>query len=168
MKQKIHVFLFLAFSLSNMRIYCVFCFVSSYVKTWFRAMGNFVVHYLQIFIIFHCLKDESIYQANNRNDPPCYLAFQVLMNMAWRSSKLQTLQEKIPWPSALMCRRDSSISSAAATCCSQTTSEPPSTDTVRPWSISGQCSGTKGSSTRGVMKAGTPHKMKASSRRCRW
>lgn len=45
-------------------------------------MGNFVVHYLQIFIIFHCLKDESIYQANNKNNPPCYLAFQVLMNMA--------------------------------------------------------------------------------------
>lgn len=54
MKQKWHVFLFWAFSLSNMRIYCFFCLVSSHVKTWFWALGNLAAHYLQIFIIFHC------------------------------------------------------------------------------------------------------------------
>lgn len=97
----------------------------------------------------------------------CIFKSQERTSMAWKSSKQRKLQVKPPWPSALKFLSASEISSAAATFPSLTTSEPQNRDTVALWSISGQCSGTKDLSTKEAMRAGTPHKMKASLRRRR-
>lgn len=118
---------------------------------------------IHIFFLLHCIRNPLQYEITLYR-----LAFQAQMNTVWKSSKQLKLLEKIPWPSALLCRRNSDMSSVAAASLTQTTSGPLSRDTRTPCSISGQCSGTKGSSTRAVMKAGIPRKMRASSRRRRW